>query len=92
MGAFGVALKCFGLVDYLRSFPATGSLVRMIAVRHTDTHTHTHTDTDTDTDTQTQTDTQARARTQRDASAPNHFRPTLGERGKDRKRADATYD
>ena len=32
-GALGVALKCFGLVDYLRSFPATGSLVRMISVR-----------------------------------------------------------
>ena len=33
VGALGVALKCFGLVDYLRSFPATGSLVRMISVR-----------------------------------------------------------
>ena len=32
-GALGVAFKCFGLVDYLRSFPATGSLVRMISVR-----------------------------------------------------------
>ena len=32
-GALGVALKCFGMVDYLRSFPATGSLVRMISVR-----------------------------------------------------------
>lgn len=35
VGAFGVALKCFGLVDYLRSFPATGSLVRMISVSRT---------------------------------------------------------
>ena len=32
-GALGAALKCFGLVDYLRSFSATGSLVRMISVR-----------------------------------------------------------
>ena len=32
-GAMGVALKCFGLVDYLRSSPATGSLVRMVSVR-----------------------------------------------------------
>ena len=32
-GALGVALKCFGMVDYLRSWPATGSLVRMISVR-----------------------------------------------------------
>ena len=32
-GALGVALKCFGMVDYLRSFQATGSLVRMISVR-----------------------------------------------------------
>ena len=32
VGAVGVALKCFGLVDYLRSFSATGSLVRMITV------------------------------------------------------------
>ena len=32
-GALGVALKCFGLVDYLRSFLTTGSLVRMISVR-----------------------------------------------------------
>lgn len=32
-GALGVALKSFGLIDYLRSFPATGSLVRMISVR-----------------------------------------------------------
>ena len=32
-GALGVALKCFGMVDYLRSYPATGSLVRMISVR-----------------------------------------------------------
>ena len=31
-GALGVALKCFGMVDYLRSFPATGSLIRMISV------------------------------------------------------------
>ena len=37
VGAFGVALKCFGLVDYLRSFPATGSLMRMISVSHTHT-------------------------------------------------------
>ena len=35
-GALGVALKCFGLVDFLRSFPATGSLVRMITVRAPD--------------------------------------------------------
>ena len=34
-GALGAALKCFGLVDYLRSFSATGSLVRMISVRLT---------------------------------------------------------
>lgn len=33
VGALGVALKCFGLVNYLRSFPATGSLIRMISVR-----------------------------------------------------------
>ncbi len=32
-GALGVALKCFGMVDYLRSWPKTGSLVRMISVR-----------------------------------------------------------
>ena len=32
-GALGAAVKCFGLVDYLRSFSATGSLVRMIVVR-----------------------------------------------------------
>ena len=32
-GALGVALKCFGMVDYLRSFPTTGSLIRMIVVR-----------------------------------------------------------
>ena len=34
-GAMGAALKCFGMVDDLRSFPATGSLVRMISVRCT---------------------------------------------------------
>ena len=32
VGALGVALKCFGLVDYLRSFPRTASLVRMVSV------------------------------------------------------------
>ena len=31
-GALGVMLKWFGLVDYLRSFPGTASLVRMISV------------------------------------------------------------
>merc|ERR1712185_515833 len=36
VGALGVALKCFGLVDYLRSFPRTASLVRMISVILTD--------------------------------------------------------
>lgn len=32
-GALGVALKCFGMVDYLRAWHSTGSLVRMISVR-----------------------------------------------------------
>ena len=32
VGALGSALKWFGLVDYLRAFPGTGSLVRMIIV------------------------------------------------------------
>jgi hypothetical protein len=33
VGAFGVAAKWFGLIDYLRSFSSVGSLVRMITVR-----------------------------------------------------------
>eukprot|EP01052_Picozoa_sp_SAG31_P034626 SAG31_NODE_4072_length_3614_cov_7.146230_1_plen_85_part_10 len=36
VGALGVALKCFGLVDYLRCFPRTASLVRMVSVILTD--------------------------------------------------------
>jgi hypothetical protein len=32
VGGMGCALKWFGLVDYLRAFQATGSLVRMITV------------------------------------------------------------
>lgn len=32
-GALGVAMKSFGLIDYLRSFSTTGSLIRMISVR-----------------------------------------------------------
>ena len=31
-GALGVMLKTFGTMDYLRSFPATGPLVRMLQV------------------------------------------------------------
>ena len=32
VGALGVALKCVGLIDYLRCFPQTASLVRMVSV------------------------------------------------------------
>ena len=36
VGALGVALKCFRLVDYFRSFPRTASLVWMVSVILTD--------------------------------------------------------
>ena len=32
-GAIGVALEWMGFVDFLRAFEATGSLMRMVAVR-----------------------------------------------------------